>query len=150
MAKRKIVEIDEEKCNGCGLCVPSCAEGAIQIVEGKARLVSDVYCDGLGACLGECPQGAISIVEREAGQFDQTAAHRHVAAIPSRGTTAGQSASPSHTAPSAVVGLNLLAAGGTKRTIPQAPAPQGPRSLPGNNGPQSPRHLGDRRQGPLA
>ena len=63
--RRKIVEIDPIKCNGCGLCVSACAEGAIQIVDGKARLVSDVYCDGLGACLGDCPQGAISIVERE-------------------------------------------------------------------------------------
>ncbi|MGC8762064.1 MAG: ATP-binding protein [Acidobacteriota bacterium] len=57
MAVRKVVRIDEEKCDGCGLCVPSCAEGAIRIVEGEARLVSEVLCDGLGACLGECPQG---------------------------------------------------------------------------------------------
>ncbi|MCF8125975.1 MAG: 4Fe-4S binding protein [Desulfotignum sp.] len=70
---RKIIEIDDEKCDGCGNCVPSCAEGAIQIVEGKARVIADRYCDGLGACLGECPQGALNIVEREAEEFDEAA-----------------------------------------------------------------------------
>ncbi|SCY69277.1 ATP-binding protein [Alkaliphilus peptidifermentans] len=73
MAIRKIIEIDEAKCNGCGLCVPNCAEGAIQIIEGKAKLVSDIYCDGLGACLGHCPEDALKIIERDADEFDEIA-----------------------------------------------------------------------------
>jgi Pyruvate/2-oxoacid:ferredoxin oxidoreductase delta subunit len=76
---REIVLIDEQKCDGCGLCVPACAEGAIQIINGKARLVSDQLCDGLGACLGHCPQNAIQVIKREAAAFDAEAVAAHTA-----------------------------------------------------------------------
>jgi NAD-dependent dihydropyrimidine dehydrogenase PreA subunit len=86
--KRKIIQIDEEKCNGCGVCIPSCAEGAIQVVNGKAKLIAEKYCDGLGACLKECPEDALKVIEREAEDFDEKAVEEHLQ------TTGGAHGSP--------------------------------------------------------
>lgn len=71
MVKRKIIKINEDLCNGCGLCIPNCPEGALQIIDGKVRLISDLFCDGLGACIGYCPQDAISVEEREAEPYSE-------------------------------------------------------------------------------
>ncbi len=73
MATRSVISIDQEKCTGCGQCIPNCPEGAIQMIDDKARLVSELFCDGLGACLGHCPEGAITIEQREAAPYDEAA-----------------------------------------------------------------------------
>ena len=79
MVLRNIVKIDQDKCNGCGDCVMACAEGAIEIVDGKAKLISEIYCDGLGACLGHCPQDAITIEKKDSEEFDEQATEQHLA-----------------------------------------------------------------------
>lgn len=78
MSIRNIIKIDEEKCNGCGKCVTACAEGAIKLINGKAKLVSETYCDGLGACLGHCPMDAITIEQRNAADFDEKAVQKYL------------------------------------------------------------------------
>ena len=96
MVKRKIVNINEALCNGCGNCIPKCAEGALQIVNGKARIIKETYCDGLGACLGQCPQGAITVTEREAPAFSEEEVHEY---LKSKGTAAPKAAAQTGAAP---------------------------------------------------
>jgi NAD-dependent dihydropyrimidine dehydrogenase PreA subunit len=107
MVNRKIVNINETLCNGCGSCIPKCAEGALQIVNGKARMIKETYCDGLGACLGECPQGAITITEREAPAFDEKEVHAY---LKSQGKTIPPHASTTPTKPQWPVKINLVPA----------------------------------------
>jgi Pyruvate/2-oxoacid:ferredoxin oxidoreductase delta subunit len=123
--RRKIIRIDEEKCDGCGLCASACVEGAITIVAGKARLVSETYCDGLGACIGECPQGAITTIEREAEAFDETAVaeHLHRAAAPAA------PAAPACACPGAAM-RDLSEAAGSAPAIAASPTPSCLRNWP--------------------
>ena len=79
--KRQIITIDEDRCTGCGLCIPNCPEGALQIIDGKARLVSDLFCDGLGACIGHCPEGAITTETREAEPYDESKVMENIAKL---------------------------------------------------------------------
>lgn len=96
---RKIIRIDEDLCNGCGECVPGCAEAALQIVDGKAKLVAEKYCDGLGACLGECPTGALTLEEREVEEYDHDAVEERVAELAERGEAPTAALEPPRQAP---------------------------------------------------
>ena len=121
MARRQVIRIDEEKCDGCGECVTSCAEGAIAVRDGKARLVSETYCDGLGVCLGHCPQGAITVEEREAAAFDEAETRKHL-------SRKAQGASDLH-------GLSVLGGapqcpGSMGRSIDRGPSPEGEGAAP--------------------
>ena len=123
--QRKIIRIDEEKCNGCGQCVTGCAEGAIQLINGKAKIVSETYCDGLGACIGECPVGALTLEDREAPEYDQAAVDKHLSAIGRAPHKASHAAQP---APPVFQGCP----GSMARTLQQGPAPASQGACPGS------------------
>ena len=126
--KRKIVSIDENRCNGCGLCVSACHEGAIQLIDGKAKLISDSYCDGLGDCLPACPVDAIKIVEREAADYDEAAVAARMAAAKGHAAPAPAPAAAKPPLPCGCPGM--LAKAMAPKPAAAAPAPDAPAAAP--------------------
>ena len=128
--KRKIVSIDETRCNGCGLCVSACHEGAIQLIDGKAKLISDSYCDGLGDCLPACPVDAIKIVEREAADYDEAAVAARMAAAKGHAAPAPAPA-PAAAKPPLPCGCpGMLAKAMAPKPAAAAPVPDAPAAAP--------------------
>ena len=132
MAVREVIEIDEKLCDGCGDCVTACAEGAIAIIDGKARLISDVYCDGLGACLGHCPQGALKVIQREAEEFDEQAVEVRLAQL-----RAPNGAAPARPQLSVVSPRPMMTGGGCPGSRAQMHEPAPPDPTAACEGPSS-------------